>query len=342
MYDLLLQMMGHEKDSVSFYSRLEATDAFFKRYKLYREMWPSQVDEPLSFVWAISSIKHPELFNAQIGAISQFDGLLHSEDNFIFVCDEALRDTVLSTTSGLRKAFKTEVMIIDRGCAGDRPVLNWDIGFPYAAHERLLFIRDLALMFQPWDLISSARKVDISTTLTNYSVILGPVWSRFVDRWVYLVHPRFAPGPFLFSFVASKSNVEKINGFDLNFRQGYDHIGDLDFLLRWNMAGLDYQITEDALLLHPGLAVDQEDIEKMHMESSIPRRYFFDRYDPKFISELEYPYKLEPGLIDVCRAETMIPLSEVVYPDYIETFPAIEHAFDFSKLPPEVFVKEVL
>jgi hypothetical protein len=336
MYDELLEMMEHEKDSVSFYTRMEALDKFFDKHGLYERMYLPQPDVPMSFIWAVTA-NEIEMFTSQIGVMSQFRNIFNPNDQFIFVCDHQLTNKVKDITAGLREQLNSKVVSIRRGVPGDRPTLNWDIGIDYAEHDRMLFIRDVALFFQPYELISAARSVDITNRLVNFSVVLGPVWSRFTDRWSYLVHSKYAPTPFMFVWVARKQDILSINGFDLVFRRGYDHMGELDFLLRWSSAGLTYDICDEGMVLYPGIAADQDKINEMQYQSSICRRYFFDRYGEDFINNLDVPFKADLNLIEVSHALTLSPLSYVLEDKGTDIqLPFKPH--DFAKLTHDKFV----
>ena len=108
------------------------------------------------------------------------------------------------------------------------------------------------------------------------------------------------PNPYLFCFVASVEKIKNINGFDQVFRRGFDHLGDVDFLLRWKLSGQEYKMIEEPLLLHPGLVGESpEEIQKMHFESAINRRYFYDRYGEDVINRLKPPFKVDSQVIDV-------------------------------------------
>jgi hypothetical protein len=338
MYKKILKLMEKDKDKVSFYSRMEAFNSFLEENDLLDDLYEPHVYEPVSFVWAISSISEA-IFAHQIGAISQFEGIFQDHDQLIFVVD-AHKKELLDLVGGLEDYIDTKKIIINRGLLGDRPSLNWDIGIDYAKHERVCCIRDLVLFFQPWDFVRVARELDIKKTLTSFTTVLGAIWSRYADQWVYLVHPKFAPTSYLFSFVASKSNIQSMNGFDQTFARGFDHSGELDFLLRWAMKGYDFQITDKASVFHPGLPANQQDVEEMKFQSSVVRRYFMDRYGEDMIATLKPPFVVELPLIEVNSALTLSPLMEVKTEE--QTFPEVKDAFTFSKRPNSAFIVEEL
>jgi hypothetical protein len=316
MWDKILKIMEPDRETVSFYSRMENMNKLFHDNGLYDELWEPQPAEPLSIVWAVSSF-YPEVFEQQLGSVLQMPKILREDDQIVFVIDKQRQQDTADAIANVSDYLDTKQIIIEREVPGDRPTFNWDIGLEYAEHDRVLFIRDLCLFFQPWDLIRTARTVMIDKKLHISSVILGPVWSRFVNRWVYLVHPRYAPNPFLFCFVGSKREIQKMHGFDQVFRRGFDHLGDVDFLLRWVLAGnTPHFISENMLVLHPGLVAESpEELNRMQFESSITRRNFYDRYGEEFINRLKPPFRLETPVIEVNHALTMDPLSSVIRED---------------------------
>lgn len=339
MFDKIYNMIGDA--TPSYKDRLKSIDNFFKKYNLYKEWWPPQPDVPISIVWAVST-EFPELFSQQLGSVLQLDNIFNPRDELIVVADKNRRKDVEIVKN--IKGPTVKLILVNRPVPGDGPAINWDVGASYATNDRLLFLRDLSLFFDPWRMFKKAREVNIKTTLTNFSVVLGPVWSRFCDRWLYLVHPRYAPNPFLFAFVLSKKNLEKMGGFDTKFGRGYDHTGELDTLLRWNMAGFDHQMTEDVFIFHPGIsASSQEEMNRMQFESSVNRRYFFDRYGEEQINKLKPPYKADVNMVEVNHALTYDPLSEVILDDDSQQQKEpIKDAFTFSKWPTDMLVEEVL
>lgn len=338
MFDKLYNMVEHH--SPSYKDRLKSIDDFFQAHGLYKELWPEQPDEPLSIVWSVAT-KFPEIFMQQLGSLMQLDGILKPQDEIILVADVERKADVLSSKF-MTKQCPTTGVIIERPFRGDGPAINWDVGISYAKHDRILCMRDLGLYFNPWYMLKEAREAPIKNNLYNFSSVLGPVWSRFQDKWLYLVHPRFAPNPFLFSFVLSKENYEAMGGFDTRLGRGFDHTGELDFLLRWNMKGYSYHMSEDTHIFHPGMAADsQEEMQMMQFESSINRRYFFDRYGEDFINKLQPPYKADVNMIEVSHALTLDPLSEAIVCEFTD-FDPVKDAFSFSKIPTEEIVKEVI
>ena len=340
MFDKIYNMIGDA--TPSYKDRLKSIDDFFKKHDLYKEMWPEQPDEPLSIVWAIST-SYPEIFMQQLGSMMQMDGILKPEDELILVADVERKADVLSSKF-LTKQYNSKGVIVQRPFPGDGPALNWDVGVSYAKHDRILFLRDLGLFFQPWDLLAAARSCNINAKMTNFSAVLGPVWSRFVEKWLCLVHPRYAPNPFLFAFVLDKKDYNKMGGFDTRLSRGFDHTGELDFLLRWYMAGHGYEMTEDIHIFHPGIAANsREELEAMQFESSINRKYFFDRYGEDFIKNLQPPFKADVNMIEVNHALTLDPLSEVILDDDAVTdMSHVKDPFDFAKWPTERMVQEVI
>jgi hypothetical protein len=340
MYDQILQMMESQKQTVSFYSRMESFDRFLKKHDIYRSMYEATPDEPLTFVWAIST-HAPEMFANQMGALAQFTGIIQEHDQMIFVVDVERRADVMSILGNIQEHVNAKIIFIRRGIPGDRPTLNWDIGIEFADNDRLLFIRDLAMFFQPWDLVKLARTVDISDTLTSITTLLGPVWSRFCDQWVYLSHPLYAPTPYLFSFVADKKNIQVVNGFDRVFSRGFDHSGELDFLLRWGMKGFNFDISDATQLLHPGIPAVNMDVEQMKFQSSVNRRYFMDRWGEEFIGKLKPPLSLDLPLTEITDALTLGPLMEV--PIEEPEWPhEVKDIFTFSKIPSDHYIVEVI
>ena len=340
MFDKIYNMI--ENSNPSYKDRLKSIDEFFKKYDLYKEMWPEQSKEPLSIVWAIST-KYPEIFMQQLGSLVQFDNILGPEDEIIFVADVE-RKAEVASSKFMTKSMNTKGVIVRRPYPGDGPALNWDVGVDYAKHDRIMFTRDLGLFFNPWELISEARTFPIDRTLCNFSTVLGPVWSRFSDKWLFLVHPRFAPNPFLFTFVLRKQDYESMNGFDTMLSRGYDHTGELDFLLRWNMKGYSYLMSDDVQIFHPGIAANsREELDEMQFQSSINRRYFFDRYGEQFIANLKPPYKSDINMIEVNHGLTYDPLSEVILDeDAFGQFDEVKDAFTFNKWYHKNLVQEVL
>jgi hypothetical protein len=337
MYKFFLEIMEPDKDKVSFYSRMENFHKFLVDNDLYKEIYEPHRDEPLSIIWA-ATMPQEDIFEQQVNSFLQMPGIFQDHDEFIFVFDKGRREQADDVARELGSQISTKVITIDRGGLGDRPTLSWDIGLEYATHDRCLFIRDLALPFNPWELIAFARSVDIDRRLTNTTTVLGPTWARTQDQWMYLTHPRFAPNPFLFCFVASKSDMIKVNGFDRKFARGFDHTGELDFLLRWNMDGNIYDITEEVSLLHPGQPPANVSMDEMRFTSSITRRYFFDRFGDDFIAKLKPPYHLDAPLIEVNHALTYEPFMEVICEE--QHFDPIKDAFTFAKRPTEHFVVE--
>jgi len=340
MFDKILHMLEGKKKP-SYQDRLQSIHEFFTKYDLYKEMWPKQPDTPLSIVWAVGT-HFPEIFMQQLGSFMQFDNIFHPEDDIIFVADVERKADIV-TSKFMTKSLQTRGVIVKRPHPGDGPALNWDVGMDYAKHDRVLLIRDLGLFFNPWHMLSEARSVNIDKSLYNFSTVLGPVWSRFSDRWLYLVHPRFAPNPFLFSLVLSKADYLSMNGFDTILSRGFDHTGELDFLLRWNMKGYSYVMSEEAHVFHPGISANsQEELNEMQFQSSINRRYFFDRYGESFINGLKPPYKSDINMIEVNHALTYDPLSEVILDDFDEQLEEVKDAFTFNKWYHENLVQEVL
>lgn len=345
MFDKILNMIG--SSNPSYKGRLQSMDEFFTKYDLYKEMWPKQPDQPLSIVWAVST-SYPEIFMQQIGSMAQMTGIFHPDDEIVFVIDSDLQDIVGAAKSLMSPLVSSKLVVIERPFPGDGPTLSWDVGVPFTRSDNLFFIRDLCLFFNPWEMLLEAREFVANDnlftyhTLANFSTVLGPVWSRFTDRWMYLVHPEYAPTPFLFAFVADKRDYNKVNGFDTRFGRGYDHTGELDFLLRWNMAGFIYGFTRETHLFHPGITANsQEELQDMQFQSSINRRYFFDRYGEDMINNLKPPYSTTTSLIDVNHALTLAPLSQCAVEDR-PRFKPITDAFTFSKLPHETLIREVI
>lgn len=343
MYDLLLKIMEPKKDKVSFFNRMVAMHEFFEKHGLYEEMWEPQPDVPMTFIWAIST-KFPEIFEYQLGSMLQMHGIFNWNDQFVFVVDAKRSNDAIGLIGNLGEFFNTKIVVVRREFQGDRPTFNWDIGLDFAENDRAFFIRDLALFFQPWDTVLAARQAEIEKKLFNFSIILGPLWSRFCEKWLYLLHPQYSPGPFLFGYTARVQDVKSVNGFDQVFRRGFDHMGELDFLLRWQMKGYEYEIANGDHLFHPGLAADQNELQEMQHQSSINRRYFFDRYGEDLINSLPQPYRLETQLIEVNHAKTLDPLSQVIidksHVDVSEE--QIKDAFSFAKRPNEDFIVEVI
>jgi len=332
MYKHLLNLMENDKDKVTFYSRMENLHELLLENNLYEEIYKPQISEPVSFVWAIT-MPQPEIFIQQLGSMIQVPEIFQSHDQFIFVVDKYREADVRETIKILQDSnLDVKLVVIDRKYPGDRPILNWDIGINYAKYDRVFCVRDLVLPFNPWEMVSYVREVDISNSLINMGVVLGTVWSRLQDQWLFLLHPDFAPNPYLFAFVASKKNILNIGGFDRKFSRGFDHSGELDFLLRWNMGGFDYNISGDVLALHPGLAPANLPVEEMKFQSSIQRRYFFDRYGEEFIAKLQPPYNMENPLIEVNHALTYTPLT--AQPIKAQTFfpEQIKDPFTFAKI----------
>ena len=340
MYDQILHMMESQKQTVSFYSRMESFDKFLQRHNIYQKMYEATPDVPVSFIWAIST-HAPEIFAYQLGALAQFPGIVQEDDELVFVADVERREDVLAVLGNIKDHVNAKIIFIRRGYPGDRPTLNWDIGLEYATNDRVMCLRDLSMFMQPWDLINLARKTDISNKLTSVSTILGPVWSRFSDQWVFLCHPLYAPTPYLFAFVASKANIEQINGFDRVLSRGFDHSGELDFLLRWGMNGFEFDICDTTQVVHPGIPAVNMDVEQMKFHSSINRRYFMDRWGEEFISKLKPPLSLDLPLIEVNDALTLGPLMEVDTqdPDWPEY---VKDVFTFAKIPSDRYIVEVV
>jgi hypothetical protein len=340
MYDQILKMMEDKKETVSFYARMEAFHKFLEKHDIYPHLYEPVPNEPVSFVWAIST-QAPEMFAQQMGAIAQFPGIIQEHDQFIFVADIERRADILSVLGDIKNHINTKIVFIRRGCPGDRPTLNWDIGMEFVEHDRVMGLRDLVMFFQPWDLLRVGLTANIDTTLTSITTVLGPVWSRFCDQWVYLIHPQYAPTPYLFSFVVSKKNFDKVNGFDRVFSRGFDHSGELDFLLRWGMAGFGFDITDKTKMLHPGIPAVNMDVEEMRFQSSINRRYFMDRWGEEFIGKLKPPLSLDLPLIEVNDAHSLGPLMEVSIeePEWPRD---IKDIYTFAKLPSDKFIVEVI
>lgn len=339
MYDQILQMMESQKETVSFFSRMESFDRFLKKHDIYKLMYRAMPEEPLTFVWAVST-HAPEMLAHQMGSLAQFEGIVQEHDQMVFVADIERRTDVLAILGNIKDHVNASIIFIRRGCPGDRPTLNWDIGLEFAQNNRVLFVRDLAMFFQPWDLVKLGRTAKIDNTLTSVTTLLGPVWSRFCDQWVYLSHPLYAPTPYLFSFVADKRNIQAVNGFDRVLSRGFDHSGELDFLLRWGMKGFDFDISDSTQILHPGIPAINMDVEQMKFQSSINRRYFMDRWGEEFVSKLQPPLSLDLPLIEVNDALTLGPLmeTEIDEPDW----PEIKDVFTFAKVPSEKYIVEVI
>jgi hypothetical protein len=147
----------------------------------------------------------------------------------------------------------------------------------------------------------------------------------------------------MFALVAAKSRIQEINGFDQSFRRGFDHSGELDFLLRWSMHALhEYGITDKAMLMHPGLPANEQDVEEMKFQSSITRRVFMDRYDEKSIADLKAPYSLELPLVEVNYAHTYPALMEVEESSLDLDAEDVKDLTTFSKRPSSDFIVEVI
>jgi hypothetical protein len=340
MYDQILKMMEEKKQTVSFYARMEAFHNFLAKHNIYEHIYKPAPDVPVSFVWAIST-QAPEMFAHQMGSIAQFPGIIQEHDQFVFVVDIERRSDVISILGDIKNHVNTKIVFIRRGCPGDRPTLNWDIGLEFAEHDRVMCLRDLVMFFQPWDLIRVGRTVNIDKTLNSISTVLGPVWSRFCDQWVYLSHPLYAPTPYLFSFVASKKNLDEVNGFDRVFSRGFDHSGELDLILRWGIKGFHFDITDETKILHPGIPAVNMDVEQMKFQSSINRRYFMDRWGEEFIGKLKPPLSLDLSLIETNDAHTLgqlmeVPIEEPEWPHEVKDI------FTFSKIPSDHYIVEVI
>jgi hypothetical protein len=342
MYNQILQAMEPHKDKVSFFSRMKFTQKFFEEAGVYDLIHEPHVEEPISIVWALS-IGFGEVFDTQLRSLLQQTEILQDHDQIIFVADKSRKEDVTRVISNLGDFVDMKIVFIDRHCKGDSPTLNWDIGLEHAKHNRVLFIRDLCLFFDPWNFIGTARKVELGNRLTNISVVLGPAMSRYADQWVYLVHPDYSPSPFLFAFVADRDKVRAINGFDPVFSRGFDHAGELDFVLRWVMSGNIYDITSEAEVLHPGIPANRDAMEDIQLQSAVNRRYFFDKYGEDFLNGLKSPLRLDIPLIEVNHALTLSPLMIKAVEDQDITPAADDYdrIMTFHKRPNSHYVVEV-
>jgi len=335
MFDKILKLIEEHPSGKkpSYYDRLISINKFMQRHDLYKEMYPEQPREPISIVWAVSSKLLPEVFFQQLGSLLQLDGLLQPDDEIVFVGDSDRREDVESAKIFV-ESLKVKAAIIRRDFPGDGPAPNWDVGVGLASYDRVLFTRDVCLFYTPWELFSFIRGVKhYKGKLINFSTVLGPVWSRYSDRCLFLAHPRFSPSPFLLTFLASRADVLDIGGFDPILGRGFDHTGEVDFLLRWATRGYSYEITEDVHVFHPGITANsQEELNEMQFQSSINRRYFFDRYGDDFIDKLKPPYKADIRLMEVNHALTYDPLTEV---DWNQCDFVTGKRKEFSKVPVE-------
>jgi len=337
VYNHIIQMLEPHADKVSYLSRMRQTQAFFEEAGIIDIINKPHVEEPLSIVWALST-QAGEVFDAQLRCLLQQSSILQDHDQIVLVAEKERRQEVTSVVSNLAEFVDIKVIYIDRHCVGDRPTLNWDIGLNYAKYNRVLFLRDLCLFFNPWNLIKEAREVSITNRITNMSVILGPTLSRYTDQWAYLVHPFYSPTPFLFAFVASRDDVKRIGGFDPVFARGFDHAGELDFMIRWAMKNNTYDINGDITVLHPGIPTTRASLEEMQFHSTVNRRYFYDRYGEEFINKLKPPLKLDLPLIEVNHALTLSPFMVKPLDDqFVDLQPK---AFDFMKRPLDYYVVE--
>jgi hypothetical protein len=294
----------------SYYDRLVSIDKFMQKHNFYAEMYPPQPAVPISVVWAITS-RFKEILLQQLGTFVQAGDIFGPEDEVILVANSERGDD-LETAKNFVVGAKVKPIIIRRPFPGDGPAPNWDVGAGAAENKRLLFLRDSILFYDPWNLIKYVREVDYQGRLFNFSTILGPIWSRYADRAMYLTHSKYAPNPFLLAFTADRDDVLKVGGFDPVLGRGYDHTGELDFLLRWAMHGLEYVIQDDPTIFHPGLTAEsQDELNHMQFQSSINRRYFFDRYGDDFINNLQPPFKSDTSLVEVSHARTFDPLTIV-------------------------------
>jgi hypothetical protein len=144
MFDKILHMLEGKKKP-SYQDRLQSIDEFFRKYDLYKEMWPEQPREPLSIVWAVST-NYPEIFMQQLGSMVQFDGLFSQEDQIVFVADiERKADVAASKfiTGGLDTKGVT-IRASPRGWPGPKLGVSMD----YIKRPCSL-IRDLGLFFNP-------------------------------------------------------------------------------------------------------------------------------------------------------------------------------------------------
>jgi hypothetical protein len=339
MYDKIIQMMESNKQTISFFARMDAFNRFLAKHDIYPHIYKKVPEEPVSFIWAISS-QSPEIFSQQMGSISQFPNIIQSHDQFVFVADVERKNDVLEVLGNIKNYVDAKIIFVRRGALGDRPTLNWDIGMAYAKHNRVACVRDMCLFFQPWDFVRFTRMAPTYKTLTSVATVLGAVWSRFNDQWIYLSHPDYAPTPYLFSFVANKEDIESVGGFDRVLSRGFDHSGELDFLLRWKLAGNSFYITPEPTVLHPGIPAANMSIDEMRFHSAINRRYFMDRWGDEFISKLQPPYSLDMALIEVNDALTLGPLMHVKSEDPEMSISSFNDIFTFSKRPDSHFVVE--
>jgi hypothetical protein len=338
MYYKLIKMLEPQRDKVSFFNRIVTMDKLFAESGAYNLMYPAPQGNPLSICWAVTN-RTPEVLYHQVGLLAQFPNLFGPDDDVVFCVDkDKIADTrqIIKALDGI---VRHKTVVVDRGKPGDRPCFNWDIGLDYTQHTQTLFMQDLALIGQPQELLGWARTSYDPAKLISTSIMLGPVWSRYCNKWVYLLHPRYAPNPFLICFVADRSAIQALGGFDLTFRRGFDHLGELDFLLRWVLAGNQYEISDQVELLHPGIAASQEDVQTMQFHSSITRRYFFDRWTEQFIGSLKPPFKIDNPLIEVNHALTMGELAELQTFELDATLAPT--CYEFSKRPHTEYIEEV-
>lgn len=310
MFDKILNILNDvcKDEKPSYYDRLVSIDKFMRKHNLYADMYPPQPKVPISVIWAVTS-RFPEVLFQQLGTFAQMGDIFLPEDEIIFVVDK-FRDKDLESAKNFVINAKVKPIIVKRPFLGDGPAPNWDVGAGAAGNDRLLFIRDNILFYDPWNLIKFVREIDYQGRLYNFSTILGPVWSRYADRAMYLTHSKYAPNPFLLAFTADKNDVLKVGGFDPVLGRGYDHLGELDFLLRWAMHGLEYKIVDDPAVFHPALSAEsQDELNEMQFQSSVNHRYFFDRYGDEFIEKLKPPFKVNANLIEVSHARTFDPLT---------------------------------
>ena len=338
MYYKLIKMLEPQRDKVSFFDRIVTMDKLFAESGAYDLMYPAPTGKPVSICWAVSN-KTMEVLHQQVGCMVQMPNLFVPGDQIVFCVDKEKIQEARPIIQGLAGLVEHKVVVVDRGKPGDRPCFNWDIGLEYTRHNHTVFIQDLALIPQPQELLRWARAAYRPGTIVNASIMLGPVWSRYENKWVYLLHPRYAPNPFLICWVAGRDEVRSLNGFDPAFRRGYDHMGELDFLLRWVLAGKSYEISDQVELLHPGIAASQEDVQTMQFHSSVVRRYFFDRWTEAFVGQLKPPFKIDNPLIEVNHALT---LDDLVSMDSHEINRDLAPEIgEFAKRPYEHYVEEV-
>lgn len=318
--------------------------SFLKFAEKYNLIEQADNTPPISIVWSVNK-PHRSLFKYQIGQVFQ-NATFNPADFILFVCDEESYDMVYSFMEWAIESFNLGCcwsILSTTGNKGNTAFLNWETGLnsDKLDSDRVLFIKDDILFFDIITLIDSARKATTKNRLTNFSTILGNHIAPLTSEWVYMVHSKYAPTSLLNCWLADRKTIQNMGGFDIRFRRGAGYHGDLDFVMRWVAAGLNYYIEDEASVLRlPSIVRDEEEFNTLQRLSTSMIPYFTGKYPNLHIPDLSYPFVLDLNLLRVTDAKTFDPYSRINWENYLEKAPKLDEQVNINKPNLNLFIAE--